>query len=120
MAELTYKPKKFCDLFVETLDFHASCKEAQVNVSQMAAKLYDSDSDVSVYIRAKIDIYAMANSFVTPDYIRYKLSQIILTGEHNLVIQASKLLLGFEESPDKAKEFLKLIDAVKQNKETKG
>jgi len=114
---MDYKPKQFCDAFIETLDFHDSCRAAKVNKNLMAVQLSDSESDVSIYIKDKIDIYAMANSFITTDYIKYKLGQIILTGDHSYVIAAAKLLLGFDENDDKTGEFTKLIEAVKQNKE---
>lgn len=114
-----YKHKVFCDLFVENFDFKASCKGAKVQENNMLAKLYDTKSDVSEYIRGQMDVFAMANSFITTDYIRYKLGKIVLSDENKpeSVISAAKLLLGFEDSPDKADEFIKLIQAVRQDKE---
>lgn len=116
---LDYKHKVFCDLFVENFDFKASCKGAKVQENNILAKLYDTNSEVSEYIRGQMDVFAMANSFITTDYIRYKLGKIVL-GDDNKpesIISAAKLLLGFEDSPDKAEEFIKIIKAVKQDKE---
>lgn len=116
---MDYKHKVFCDAFIDSFDFNQSCKDAKVNKNKMIVYVSDTQSEIHEYIKEQVDIYSMSNSFITTDLIKYKLGQIVLNSEHIHQIQAAKLLLGYEDSPDKAEEFLKLIEAVKQNNKTK-
>ena len=114
--KLDYKQKVFADLFVESFDFKLSCKTAKVQQNSMLAHLRDSNSLVSEYIRGQIDVFAMSNSFITDELIKYKLGMIVLgKNKPESIISAAKLLLGFENDPDKSDEFMKLLKAIKQS-----
>lgn len=111
---MEYKHKIFCDTFLETFDFNASCVVAKVQKKRVLAYLYDADSPLSKYLREQVDLYALSNTFITTDLVKYKLGQVVLTGKHQYIVAAAKILLGYEDSEDKRSEFLDLINSMKQ------
>lgn len=110
---MDYKQKKFCDSFLKTFDLAQSCAIAKVNKNKMLVHLYDKDSAVSKYIQEHTDVYALSNSFITTDFIKYKLGLVVLNGDNQHIIAASKILLGYEDDVDKTSEFVNLIKALK-------
>ena len=111
---MEYKHKKFCDIFLIHFDINLACTGAKVNKNKMVAIMYDRDSEVNKYIQSQIDLYALSNSFITTDFVKYKLGMVVAHGSSANKVAASKILLGYEDTEDKTKEFTDLIKAIKQ------
>ena len=109
---MTYKEKLFCKLFLSTFDFNGSCEGAKVSKRLTLVKLYNSDSEVNTYIREAIDVISLQNSFITDEMVYNKLYQIVLTGDDQHKIQASKILLGIENDSDQLTSFKELVQAI--------
>ena len=116
---IDYKHKIFCDFFIESFDFHQSCIDAKVQKNNMLTHLFDAKSEVSMYISSQMDIFSTANSYITTDVIKYRLGQIVMKVDSEPIhqIQAAKILLGYEDTPDKAEDFIKLVSAINKTKE---
>ena len=116
MIPLQHKHKQFCQAFLKSFDFEFACEAAKVNKSKMLVLLYDSTSPVNHYINEQCDVYALQNSFITDDLIRFKLAEVLLNGENQHKIQASKLLLGMVDEADQSAVFKTLISALQEKK----
>ncbi len=115
---MDFKHKKFCDDFLETFDFEKSCSFAQVNERLMLERVKDETSEVSQYLNYKKELFTLASTFITNDFIKYRLGLIVLDGDNQHKIGASKILLDYEDNVDKTSEFLKLIEGIKHEKKS--
>lgn len=111
---MEYKHKVFCDEYVKYFDFNASCTVAKVNKNKIRALMYDETSQISKYLREQVDTFALANTFITNDFIKFKLGQVIITAKAPYKISAAKVLLGYDDNVDKTSEFLSVIRAMKE------
>lgn len=107
------KDKQFCKHFLETFDFNLSCTESKTNKNRMYKIIQDTKSEVSVYLKSQVQLYTLQNTYLTKDLIKFKLGEIINKGENQHIIQAAKLLMEYEDTVDKTKEFKDLIQAIK-------
>jgi len=116
---LEFKHKKFCDYYLIDFNFAVSCTNAKVRKSLIRELMYDPTSDISIYLKQNTDMYAVHNSYITNDLIKFKLAQVLFDKEatHSNSISAAKVLLGYEDSIDKTAEFLDVIKALKQDKD---
>lgn len=112
MNNLTDADLDFCEEFVRTFNFSKACLEAKVNRVTMIERLKDEKSNINLWIRNSIDELAVANSFVDQEVVISGLVNIFLSGEEKSKLQAAKMLLENERSPDKTKEFKDLIDKL--------
>jgi len=107
------KHKQFCKCFLETFDFNKSCSDAKLNNASTLELMHDKTSEVYKYITEQIQLYTMQNTFMTKDFIKFKLGEIINNGDNQHKIQSAKLLLEFEDTIDKTQEFKNLIKQIK-------
>lgn len=114
--KMTHKEKIFCKLFLATFDFNGSCEQAKVSKRLTLVKLYDNDSELNTHIREEIDVVSLQNSFITHDLIHYNLYKIVLNGENQHKIQASKILLGIDENSNQLTSFKELVEAINKGK----
>lgn len=110
---MEHKEKIFCNKFLKSFDFNQSCTDSKVNKKRMKEIMSDRTSDVAVYIKEQVDLYTLANSYMTKDFIKFKLGEVVNTGDNQHKITAAKLLLEFEDTVDKTSEFIDLIKAIK-------
>ncbi len=115
---MLFKHKKFCDYYLVEFNFNESCGAASVNKNRIRELLYDPDSEVSIYLKEQTDLYAVHNSFITNDLIKFKLAQVLFDKEakYSDIIASAKVLLGYEDSVDKTDEFLAVVKALKETK----
>lgn len=109
---MTHKEKLFCKLFIKTFDFNGSCEKAKTSKRLTLIKLYSTDSEVNTYIREEIDIISLQNSFFTHEVVYNQLYQIVLTGDDQHKIQASKILLGIDSNENQLLKFKELVEAI--------
>jgi len=109
---MTHKETLFCKLFLSTFDFNGSCEQAKVSKRLTLVKLYNSESEVNNYIRDAIDIISLQNSFITDDMVYNQLYKIVLTGDDQHKIQASKILLGIDNNENQLTSFKELVEAI--------
>lgn len=110
---MTHKHKVFADAFLRTFDFEESCKVAKAQKSRTMVLLYDKDSEINKYIQERIDLYSLQTSFITNDFIKFKLGEIVISGDNQHKIQAAKILLGYDEEGDRTGDFINLMKALR-------
>lgn len=109
---MTHKETIFCKLFISTFDFNGSCERAKASKRLTLVKLYNPESEVNNYIREAIDIISLQNSFITDEVVYNKLYQIVLNGDDQHKIQASKILLGIDSDNNQLTSFKELVEAI--------
>jgi len=109
-----HKHKIFSDCFLKTFDFELSCQGAKLNKTQTMVLLSDKTSEMSVYIQKRINFYDVQASYITENYVKTKLGDILVNGNNGHKIQAAKILLGYTEAGEKAGDFINLIKAIKE------
>jgi len=109
---MTHKETLFCKLFLATFDFNGSCEKVKISKKLTLVKLYNSESEINTYIREGIDVIALQNSFITNEMVYNQLYQIVLKGDDQHKIQASKILLGIDSDSNQLTSFRELVEAI--------
>ncbi len=102
----------FVKTFCESMDFELTCIQCKCSRKHYALKISDHTSLVAMAILDRIDMFRVQNRYVTEDFVKHRLAQIVIKGDNSAQIKAAKILLGLENTDTKTINFTDLLNEI--------